>query len=173
MVPTASTTVALALGDALAIALLDEKEFSLKDFALFHPGGAIGKRLLLRVQDIMHSGDEMPRVYKDTPMQEAILEMTGKKLGCTLVMDEDESCLGIITDGDLRRQLQAKGVELIKLPASDCMTPKPKNITASVWLWKRSLSWKSTASLFCPVLCEKGKAQGILHMHDLIRAGVV
>lgn len=173
MVPTASTTVALALGDALAIALLDDKEFSLKDFALFHPGGAIGKRLLLRVKDLMHLGDEMPLVFKDTSMQEAILEMTGKKLGCTLVMDSDERCLGIITDGDLRRQLQAKGVDLIKLPASDCMTSNPKHIASSA-LAVEALSLMQKHSITAlPVINDNGKAEGILHMHDLIRAGVV
>lgn len=173
MVPTASTTVALALGDALAIALLDEKEFSLADFALFHPGGAIGKRLLLRVEDLMHTGSEMPCVLPITPMQEAILEMTGKKLGCALVMDSEERALGIITDGDLRRQLQNKGVELLNLPAKQCMTANPKHI-ASYALAMEALSLMEKYSItVLPVISSDGKAEGILHMHDLIRAGVV
>lgn len=173
MVPTASTTVALALGDALAIALLKDKEFSLNDFARFHPGGAIGKRLLLKVKDLMHKGEELPKVKGDTSMKDAILEMTSKKLGCTIVEDDDGAVLGIITDGDLRRQLQKKGNELLKFKAMDCMTQNPKHIDEEALAVKALALMEEYSITMLPVISKGGKALGILHMHDLIRAGVV
>ncbi len=173
MVPTASTIVALAMGDALAIALLKSKNFSLHDFALVHPGGAIGKRLLLKVQDLMHQGEDLPRVLLSTPMREAILEMTGKKLGCTIVKDESGYMKGIITDGDLRRQLQEKGDGLLKHSARDCMTASPKfarpddlAVSALAYMEQHSIT-------MLPIVDEAGMAIGLLHMHDLISAGVV
>ncbi len=173
MVPTASTTVALALGDALAIALLKDKNFSLADFARFHPGGAIGKRLLLKVNDLMHSGFDLPRVKTDTSMSDAILEMTSKKLGCTIVEDAHGQMRGIITDGDLRRQLQLKGDALLKHVAQECMTADPKHTLADE-LAVSALKYMEQYSItMLPVVDSEGKAAGILHMHDLIRAGVV
>lgn len=173
MVPTASTTVALALGDALAIALLKEKNFSLSDFARFHPGGAIGKRLLLRVKDLMHQGEELPRVLDTSSLMESILEMSSKKLGCTLVEDVQGQLLGIITDGDLRRQIQAKQSELLSYCARDCMTVNPKAAHPDD-LAVAALSLMEQYSItMLPVIDTSGKALGILHMHDLIRAGVV
>lgn len=173
LVPTASTTVTLALGDALAIALLKDKHFSLTDFARFHPGGAIGKKLLLKVNDLMHSGKELPRVQTDTSMSDAILEMTTKKLGCTIVEDADGQMRGIITDGDLRRQLQKKGDALLKHVAQDCMTANPKHTLADE-LAVSALKYMEQHSItMLPVMDAQGKAAGILHMHDLIRAGVV
>ena len=173
MVPTSSTTVALALGDALAIALLKDKNFSLNDFARFHPGGAIGKKLLLRVADLMHSESAMPRTPAGTSMMEAILEMTTKKLGCTIVENLNGEMLGITTDGDLRRQLQINGDNLLKLKAEECMTPSPKHcnpqdlaVSALALMEKHSIT-------MLPVTDEENNAVGILHMHDLIRAGVV
>jgi arabinose-5-phosphate isomerase len=173
MVPTASTTVALALGDALAIALLKDKNFSLNDFARFHPGGAIGKRLLLRVQDLMHSGDTMPKVCRDTMMMDAILEMTTKKLGCTIVEDHKGKMLGIITDGDLRRQLQEKGDDLLKHCAEECMTADPKHSKAEELAVSALALMEQYSITMLPVVNAEGEASGILHMHDLIRAGVV
>lgn len=173
MVPTLSTTVALALGDALAIALLKEKSFSLQDFALFHPGGVIGKRLLLKVKDLMHSGAELPVVVGDTPLMDSILEMSGKKLGCTLVLDNAGLLKGIITDGDLRRQIQEKKEELLIFTAEDCMTVNPKHIAPDE-LAVAALNLMERYSItMLPVVEASGKAVGILHMHDLIRAGVV
>lgn len=173
MVPTASTTVALALGDALAIALLKDKNFSLNDFARFHPGGAIGKRLLLRVQDLMHSGETMPKVTQDTTMINAILEMTSKKLGCTIVEDHSGKMLGIITDGDLRRQLQEKGDDLLKHSAGACMTADPKYSKAEELAVSALAFMEQYSITMLPVVNCHGEAVGILHMHDLIRAGVV
>ena len=173
MVPTSSTTVALALGDALAIALLKDRNFSLNDFARFHPGGAIGKRLLLKVKDLMHSGDALPRVREDTLMRDAILEMTGKKLGCTVVENDNGDMTGIITDGDLRRQLQHKGDELLRHKAVECMTSSPKHSFADVLAVSALALMEQHSITMLPVQDELGKAIGILHMHDLIRAGVV
>lgn len=173
MVPTASTTVALALGDALAIALLKEKNFSLNDFARFHPGGAIGKRLLLKVKDLMHQGDDLPRVLEDTPLMDSILEMSSKKLGCTLVEDARGKLLGIITDGDLRRQIQQKQENLLSYPARDCMTANPR-ATHPDDLAVSALNLMQQFSItMLPVVDDHSKAVGMLHMHDLIRAGVV
>ncbi|MCK9558509.1 MAG: KpsF/GutQ family sugar-phosphate isomerase [Candidatus Cloacimonetes bacterium] len=173
MVPTSSTTVALALGDALAIALLKDKNFSLNDFARFHPGGAIGKRLLLKVKDLMHYGDALPRVHEDTLMSETILEMTGKKLGCTVVENEQGYMTGIITDGDLRRQLQIKGDELLRHCAVECMTKSPKHSFAEVLAVSALAMMEQHSITMLPIVDDEGKAVGILHMHDLIRAGVV
>jgi arabinose-5-phosphate isomerase len=173
MVPTSSTTVALALGDALAIALLKDKNFSLQDFARVHPGGAIGKRLLLKVSDLMHKDDALPRVSMDTSMRDAILIMTSKKLGCTLVDDHRGLMRGIITDGDLRRQLQSKGDELLMHTAGDCMTRNPKSAKAED-LAAAALAFMEEHSItMLPILEDSGKAIGLLHMHDLISAGVV
>lgn len=173
MVPTASTTVALAMGDALAIALLKDKNFSLSDFARFHPGGAIGKRLLLKVKDLMHQGPELPKVMDNTPLMESILEMSSKKLGCTLVEDAKGIMLGIITDGDLRRQIQQKEDKLLSYPAKDCMTANPK-ATKPDELAVNALNLMEEFSItMLPVVDDEGRAVGMLHMHDLIRAGVV
>ncbi len=173
MVPTSSTTVALALGDALAIALLKDRNFSLNDFARFHPGGAIGKKLLLKVKDLMHSNDALPCVSADTAMMDAVLEMTSKKLGCTMVIDQDSKMLGIITDGDLRRQLQEKGNALLDNFAQDCMTVNPKYCSAEDLAVRALAQMEENSITALPVVDESGKAVGILHMHDLIRAGVV
>lgn len=173
MVPTASTTVALALGDALAIALLKDKNFSLSDFARFHPGGAIGKRLLLKVKDLMHQGPELPKVLDNTPLMESILEMSSKKLGCTLVEDAKGLMLGIITDGDLRRQIQQKEDKLLSYPAKDCMTANPKATTPDELAVNALNLMEEFSITMLPVVDDEGRAVGMLHMHDLIRAGVV
>ena len=125
MIPTASTTVALALGDAFAVALLKSRNFSLNDFARFHPGGSIGKKLILKIKDLMHQGEELPLVKQDASMKDAILKMTSAKLGCTAVVDEEDKLLGIITDGDLRRQIKHQN-SLLTLPVIQCMTANPK-----------------------------------------------
>lgn len=173
MVPTSSTTVTLALGDALAIALLKDKNFSLHDFARVHPGGAIGKRLLLKVKDLMHSGNALPRVLSDTPMREAILEMTSKKLGSTIVEDNRGLMIGIITDGDLRRQLQVKGDSLLRHSAEDCMTKNPKCAHCDDLAAAALAHMEEHSITMLPIVDSNGKAVGLLHMHDLISAGVV
>ena len=126
LAPTSSTTVALVLGDALAIALLDRRQFRKEEFALYHPGGSLGKRLLLKVDELMVQGDDIPRVHSAVPLRDAIVEMTGKRLGCTCVVRSDGTLEGIITDGDLRRLLQ-KTTDISGITAADAMTKQPED----------------------------------------------
>ncbi|HPN41475.1 MAG TPA: KpsF/GutQ family sugar-phosphate isomerase [Candidatus Cloacimonadota bacterium] len=173
MVPTSSTTVALALGDAFAIALLKSRNFSLNDFARFHPGGSIGKKLILKVSDLMHSGPELPVVEGSASMKDAILEMTSGKLGCTAVTDAKEILLGILTDGDLRRQLQIHPDGLLNLPVRECMTPNPKRLRPTDLAVSALRLMEDHSITMLPVVDDQDKVLGMLHMHDLVRAGVV
>lgn len=173
LAPTASTTVTLALGDALAVALLAVKGFSADDFALRHPAGALGRRLLLRVADLMHQGERIPLVGEDVILEEAIFEMTGKGLGVTGVVDADGALVGILTDGDLRR-IMAGHENPLALPVAQVMTGNPRTIAAdelAAAALKKMEDLKIT-SLF--VAAAEGVAPaGIIHLHDLLRAGVV
>lgn len=173
MIPTSSTTVALALGDAFAIALLKGRNFSLQDFARFHPGGSIGKQLLLKVQDLMHTNEDLPRVNSDAQMDEAILSMTSGKLGCTAVTDGDGKLLGIVTDGDLRRQLQIHPQGLLQQSVTQCMTAHPKRLKPSDLALAALKLMQEHSITMLPVVDDDDKVVGMLHMHDLIRAGVV
>jgi len=173
LVPTVSTTVALAMGDALAVALLRHKNFREEDFARFHPGGAIGKKLLLRVADLMHQGTELPIVYDDTEMAAVILEISSKKLGCTTVIDHNGLLVGMITDGDLRRQLQSKNRSLFDYHAAACMTENPKHTNPNELAVNALNIMEEKKITMLPVVNEDGKPVGMLHMHDLIQAGVV
>jgi arabinose-5-phosphate isomerase len=173
LVPTASTTVALAVGDALAVALLRHKNFEEKDFALFHPGGTIGKKLLLRVSDLMHSGDALPLVNAGQKMIEVIIEMTSKKLGCTAVVDGEGILIGMLTDGDLRRQLQIKQNQILGYTASECMTPHPKNAHPDDLAVNALNLMESHKITMLPVVDSDNKPIGMLHMHDLIQAGII
>ena len=174
LAPTASTTVTLAMGDALAVALLNERGFRAEDFAMFHPGGALGKKLLLRVEDLMHKGADIPLVSPDTLLRDALFEITSKKLGVTGVVDAAGLLLGVFTDGDLRRMME-RGLETLQLPIADAMSTSPKRIL------RRNLAAKALqimeqhaiTSLF---VFEDEQSQvpiGIIHLHDLLRAGVV
>ncbi|OGQ73202.1 MAG: D-arabinose 5-phosphate isomerase, partial [Deltaproteobacteria bacterium RIFCSPLOWO2_12_55_13] len=127
--PTASTTAALAMGDALAVVLLEKKGFKQEDFALRHPGGTLGRKLLLRVEELMHSNTALPVVHEDTPMKETLLEITSKRLGVTGVVDGRGELVGVITDGDLRRGLESRG-DIFRFKAKELMTGNPKTITA-------------------------------------------
>ena len=173
MIPTSSTTVALALGDAFAIALLKGRNFSLQDFARFHPGGSIGKQLLLKVQDLMHTDEDLPRVNSDAQMDEAILSMTSGKRGCTAVTDQNGKLLGIVTDGDLRRQLQIHPQGLLQQSVTQCMTAHPKRLKPSDLALAALKLMQEHSITMLPVVDEDDKVVGMLHMHDLIRAGVV
>lgn len=173
LVPTVSTTVALAFGDALAVALLRHKNFKEKDFALFHPGGTIGKKLLLRVKDIMHTGEMLPKVYSHQKMSDVIVEMTTKKLGCTAVINCDGTLTGMITDGDLRRQLQVKQGNLMDQTASDCMTPNPKHASPEDLAVTTLNLMELHKITMLPVVDENKIPVGMLHMHDLLQAGII
>jgi len=171
--PTASTTAALALGDALAVSLLEMKGFKEEDFALLHPGGALGRKLLLRVEDLMHRNKEVPMVHEDTPMKETLLEITSKRLGVTAVVDDRGHLVGVITDGDLRRGLESKK-DIFRLKAKDLMTRNPKTIPADA-LAARAVTVMEEHSITSLFILENGgrKPSGVVHLHDLLKAGVV
>lgn len=167
LAPTASTTATLALGDALAMALQSAKGFTPEDFARFHPGGRLGKRLL-RVRQLMHSGKDLPRVEVDTPMKDAIYEMSAKKLGITAVTDAEGRLLGCISDGDLRRLLENDG-ELLQRTAGECMHEDPLTIGAEE-LAAAALARMEDKRITSLFVCDETKRlDGIVHLHDLWR----
>ncbi|MEO8168837.1 MAG: CBS domain-containing protein, partial [bacterium] len=171
LAPTSSTTVALVLGDAIAIALLNKREFSKEDFALYHPGGALGKRLLLKVDELMVKGNAIPKVRSDVPLRDAIMEMTTKRLGCTCVVDADGKLAGLITDGDLRRLLQ-KTNDISRFGVPDVMTKNPKTIskdTLAVVVLQEMESYKITQMI---VIDADQVPVGVVHLHDLVKAGL-
>jgi len=173
LAPTASTTAALAMGDALAVVLLEEHGFKEEDFASRHPGGVLGRKLLLRVEDLMHRGDQIPLVKEETPMKDALFEITSKRLGVTGVVDRKGKLVGVITDGDLRRGLE-KERNIFQLTAKDFMTRDPKTILGQALAAEAVTVMEQypITSLF--VLDNKHqKLQGIIHIHDLIKAGIV
>ena len=165
--PTTSTTMMLALGDALAVALLERKGFSAEDFHALHPGGKLGQKLL-RVADLMHVGKELPLISVEAGMQEAILEMTAKTYGCVAAISDDGRLAGIITDGDLRRHM---GVDLMNHTVRQVMTARPRTIRAGALAAEalHVMNEKSITSLF---VLEDGKPVGIVRLHDCLRAGV-
>ncbi len=171
-IPTASTTATLAMGDALAVALIMRNGFKKEDFAFFHPGGSLGRKMLTKVKDLMHVGDELPIAYTDTVMIEALLEISSKRLGVVVIVDKDRKIVGIITDGDVRRGIQKWGKELFDLKASQIMTPNPKSINeeelAAVALSK--MQKHSITSLVVPD--SNGTLKGIIHIHDILKKGI-
>ena len=170
LAPTASTTAALAMGDAIAVALLDRKGFQAEDFARSHPGGALGRRLLMRVKDSMHTGAELPKVGPDTPMREAIIEITRGRLGITTVVDGAGNLLGVISDGDLRRQLES-GTSFLDKVAADCMTADPKSIEADA-LAAGAVELMERHTITSLVVFDNGKLSGLVHLHDLLKLGL-
>ncbi len=172
LAPTSSTTVALVMGDALAVALLETRGFTEEDFALSHPGGSLGRRLLLHVSDIMHTGDDMPSVPPDATISEALLEMSGKGLGMTGIIDKDGRVLGIYTDGDLRRTLD-RNIDLQQTRIDQVMTANCKTVDAhdlAAKVLKLMEDHKINGAL---VIDREKRMIGALNMHDLLRAGVV
>jgi arabinose-5-phosphate isomerase len=173
VVPTASTTAALAMGDALAVALMERRGFKAEDFAMLHPGGALGRRLLLRVEDAMHIGDAIPRVRPTTLMKEAILEMTSKKLGLTTVCEADGRLVGIITDGDLRRLLQRAPDGAFALTAGEAMSKNPRTISRDALAAKAVQVMEERAITALIVADGRQMVDGVVHLHDLLKLGVV
>lgn len=172
LAPTSSTTAALAMGDALAIALLEARGFTAEDFAFSHPGGTLGRRLLLKVNDIMHTGTQIPLVHENTPLRDALLEMTKKGLGMTGVVDHDNKLLGIYTDGDLRRTLD-QGVDVHTTPIRSVMTSPCKTLKANL-LAAEALNIMDAKKISGFIIVDDNNTPvGALHMHDLLRSGVV
>lgn len=173
IVPTASTTAALAMGDALAVALLTMKGFKEEDFAAFHPRGSLGKKLLIRVSDLMHSGEGVPRVRPETPMTETVIEMSSKRLGVTTVVDEGGRLEGIITDGDLRRGIEKWSGRFFKMRAGEVMIKDPKTIQADA-LAAKALAVMERHSITSLVVPDgDGRLTGIIHLHDILKQGIV
>ena len=172
LAPTTSTTVTLVMGDALAIALLEARGFTAKDFAFSHPGGALGRKLLLRVRDIMHKGDEMPSVMADQPLQTALIEMTQKGFGMTTIMSQEGKLIGIFTDGDLRRIFDLS-IDIATTPISDVMSVSPKTIHQDM-LAAEALTIMENSTITALVAEDDNhNPAGVVHLHDILRAGVV
>jgi len=172
LAPTSSTTAALAMGDAVAIALLQKRGFKEEDFAQFHPGGALGRRLLFRVRDLMHQGDALPRISATAPARNAIREMTSKKLGMTTVVNAKGQLAGVITDGDLRRFLE-KGNSLAKAKAKDLGSKSPQTIQADALAAKALQTMEQFSITSIVVVDEHNRLAGVVHLHDLLKHGVV
>ena len=175
LAPTSSTTAALAYGDAIALALLQKRNFTASQFAVFHPGGSLGRKLLLTVGNIMHKGDENPLVSAETTVQEALFVITDKGLGAVSVVDESGKMLGVLTDGDIRRGL-SKGVDFLQRSVADLMTKAPKYITADKLAAQALHLMESNQPkpiTVLPVVDEDMVVVGLLHMTDLVRQGVV
>lgn len=171
LAPTSSSTVSLVLGDALAVALLEMKGFTVDDFATLHPGGSLGKRLSLKISEIMYKDENVPVVSERAPLKDAIVEMTYKRLGTTTVVDDNGVLAGIITDGDLRRLLE-KQQEIRNLSAKDVMTPNPKTIKQE-YLASFALQQMENYKITSLVVVEdSNKPIGIVHLHDLIELGL-
>lgn len=171
LAPTASTTAALAMGDALAIALLEARGFSHQDFAFSHPGGALGRKLLLKVDDIMHTGFALPAVRCDASLSDALLEMTAKRLGFTTVLDENSQLAGVFSDGDLRRALES-GQSLHEQTIANIMTPGGTTIPLGS-LAAEAVRLMQDKRINAIVVIEDNSPVGVLNMHDLLQAGVV
>ncbi len=171
LAPTSSTTATLALGDALAMALLDKRNFTLEDFAMVHPGGNLGKRLLLRIEEMMVKGDHIPVVRKDIPVRDAILEITSKRLGATCVVDGDGKLVGIVTDGDLRRMLQ-KTTDVTHTTTEMMMTKHPKTIRKDMLAAVALQEMEAHNITQLIVVDGRGHPVGMVHLHELVKAGL-
>lgn len=171
LAPTSSTTAALVMGDALAMTLLEMRGFTENDFARSHPGGSLGRRLLLRIDELMHQGDEMPRVSHHATLKDALLEMSQKKLGLTTVLDDHGNLLGIYTDGDVRRTF-TQNVDLNSTKITDVMSKKPKMIQCGM-LAADALQIMEAHKITALVVADSSERPvGIIHIHDILRAGV-
>jgi len=173
LAPTASTTAALAVGDALAVVLTRKKNFNINDFRNFHPGGHLGRRLMVPVVQLMKRGENIPKVVVGASMEEVIDEMNRKGLGATLVMDKEGKLMGIFTDGDLRRAITRWGSELYERVIEDVMTRDPKTVTVDSSVADALQIMERFLITVLPVISEQGSVEGILHLHDLLGKGQV
>jgi arabinose-5-phosphate isomerase len=172
LAPTASTTATLAMGDALAVSLLEARGFTPEDFAMAHPGGSLGRKLLLKIADLMHTGERLPRVSPEATVSDALLEMTRKGLGMTAIVDGQNNILGVYTDGDLRRTLD-HGVDVRKARITEVMTKGGKTVEANHLAAEAVQLMEKHKITVLMVVDPAGKLAGAIHMHDLLRAGVV
>jgi arabinose-5-phosphate isomerase len=170
LAPTTSTTAHLAMGDALAVCLLELRNFSSRDFAEFHPGGSLGKQLYLRVSDI-YVHNQLPMIHENASIKDVIVEISTKRLGCTAVVDENQKLLGIITDGDLRRMLE-KNTNIVGLKASDIMTRSPKRIEKNEYAVK-ALHEMQKNNITQLTVMDGDKLVGFIHLHDLLKEGII
>lgn len=171
LAPTSSTTAALVMGDAMAVALLEARGFTAEDFALSHPGGALGRKLLLRVSDIMHSGNEIPHVSRDATLRDALLEITRKNLGMTVICDDLMKIEGIFTDGDLRRIIDM-GIDFNRARIEEVMTPGGLRVRPGT-LAVEALNTMQSRHITALMVADGDQLLGVVHMHDMLRAGVV
>lgn len=171
LAPTASTTVTLVMGDALAVALLDARGFTAEDFAFSHPGGLLGRRLVMRVSDLMHTGGELPQVTPSTSLLHALTEITRKGMGMTTVTDPKGQLLGVFTDGDLRRALD-RGQNIQETTMNSVMTQSPTTVSQNA-LAVEALTIMESKKITALIVAEDLKPVGVIHMHDLLRAGLV
>jgi arabinose-5-phosphate isomerase len=172
LAPTSSTTATLVLGDALAVSLLKARGFQEKDFAQFHPSGALGKKLLLTVDAIMHQGKDLPQISSQSSIQEAILEITKKRLGMTTVCSSSGVLEGLFTDGDLRRAFE-KNIDITKTSIRECMTLNPKTMKTGDLAIKAAQLMQKFRITAIPVLNNDEKIMGVIHLHDLLGSGVI
>jgi arabinose-5-phosphate isomerase len=172
LVPTASTTATLAMGDALAMAFMELRGVQEEDFALNHPGGSLGRKLLTLVDDLMHSGEDIPRIKEDADIYQVLKEISQKRLGMTLVVGGQDQLLGIITDGDLRRLIE-KQKDISQACAKDMMGGKPKTITRDTLATKAVRIMQDHAITSLAVISDDQEIEGIIHLHDILKAGVV
>jgi arabinose-5-phosphate isomerase len=173
IVPTASTTATLAMGDALAVALLLKRGFREEDFALFHPRGSLGKKLFIKVKDLMHSGKALPLVPPDTSLTAAVIEISSKRLGIAVVADADRKVLGVITDGDVRRGIERWGKDFFDMKAGDVMTKSPKGIPEDELAAKALSVMEKHAITVLVVPDAQNRIAGVIHLHDILRQGIV
>ena len=171
LAPTTSTTATLVMGDALAVSLLEARGFTAEDFALSHPGGALGRKLLLHVADIMHSGDELPHVTRDASLRDALLEITRKNLGLTVIVDDLMKIEGIFTDGDMRRIFDM-GIDFQRATIGEVMTPGGIRVRPNM-LAVEALNLMQTKNITSILVADDDHLLGVVHMHDMLRAGVV
>ncbi len=173
IVPTASTTATMAMGDAIAVSLLVKRGLNEEAFAFFHPGGSIGKKFFIKVKDLMHSGDRLPVVSFEMPVSKAVIEVSSKRLGHAIVIDYNGMIVGVLTDGDVRRGLEKWGGKLFEMSAGEAMTKNPKTISEDE-LAAKALSIMESYSITALIVPDaEGKPVGIIHLHDILKQGIV
>jgi arabinose-5-phosphate isomerase len=172
IVPTASTTATLAMGDAIAVSLLTKRGFKEEDFALFHPSGSLGKKLFIRVKDIMHSGDSLPVTSPDASLAEAVMEISSKRLGTTVISDQKRLILGVITDGDVRRGIEKWGKSFFDMRAREVMTINPKAVGENELAAKALNIMEKHSITSLVVTDEENRIIGVIHLHDILKRGI-